>query len=140
MSSLPPFNPTDDDLVVWLLHHQDAHRVLAAAALPGLGGCWLDAAASPEVEAVVAPAVVHREPGATPEALAGAITAWVRGGRGNAVLVAAPEVLDGTLRSLLQLPPGHGELVFLPGALSSVQLLRRRAMLRHLNQGQALRP
>lgn len=121
MSSLPPFNPTGEDRLVWMLHIEGAAGLLATSTLPGLGRCWLDRAVSVEVEAAVA----------------GAITASVRAGDGNALLVARPALLEGVLRTLLELPPGHGTLVFIPGALTTVQLLRRRAMLRHLNQGAA---
>ena len=62
----------------------------------------------------------------------------VRAAEGE-ITVIAPE---GTLQALvLDLVGGHegmARLRFLPGALSQVQLLRDRAVVRHLNLGRAI--
>ena len=133
MSALPPYNPEAADSRVFMLPAGGAEDAIPGlmAGLGGVRACYADSEGltlalaqlfGPQVRAGLLP------PG-------GAI---VPEGDGDVLVVAAPDRLEAILRGLLKAPPGTAGFRFVPGALTEVQLIDGRALVRHLNQGRAI--
>ena len=114
MSSLPPYNPDRSQRSLWLLN--------AATSVPERRLLMQSVGSSEIVGMTDGAALLERA-----RAAAGEIT------------VVAPEaMLQALVLELVGGRAGMARLRFLPGALSQVQLLRDRAVIRHLNLGRAL--
>jgi hypothetical protein len=114
MSSLPPYNPDRSERSLWLLN--------AATS----------ASQRQRLLEVVGPSEVV-EAGDAAELMERVRVA------GDEITVVAPEAaLQALVLDLVGGRKGMARLRFLPGALSQVQLLRDRAVVRHLNLGRAV--
>lgn len=69
---------------------------------------------------------------------AAALLERARAAAGEITVVAPEAMLQALVLELVGGRAGMATLRFLPGALSQVQLLRDRAVIRHLNRGRAL--
>jgi hypothetical protein len=114
MSSLPPYNPDRSERSLWLLNA--ATSVSERRQLLGsVGPCEV-------VEASRAAGLAER----------------VRAAEGEIAVIAAEATLQALVLELVGGHEGTAMLCFLPGALSQVQMLRDRSVVRHLNIGRAV--
>jgi len=111
VSALPPYNPQPTESRLWLVN--DA---TPAADLEHL----LEYAAGAEPVATDDPVELRR---------------LLQASTGDLVLVAPEERLQTIVLALIGGRPGMARLRFLPGAISQVQVLSGRAVVRHLNRG-----
>jgi hypothetical protein len=114
MSSLPPYNPDRSERSLWLVHvatSASQRRRLLESVGP-----------SEVVEAGDAAGLMER----------------VRAAEGDIMVIAAEATLHALVLDLVGGHEGTARLRFLPGALSQVQFLRDRAVVRHLNVGRAV--
>ena len=111
MSSLPPYNPSRSERVLWLVNRgtpEGAMRTLLASVPP-------------------AERVDSDDPGE--------LFALIEATSADMVVVAAEEALQSLVLTLIGGRPGTARLRFLPGAVSQLQMLSGQAVLRHLNRG-----
>ena len=114
MSALPPYNPPPSGHRLWLLNSEtpadDLERLLDST-------CGAE-----RVERVATdnPAEIRR---------------LLEASDGDLVMVAPEETLQSVVLALIGGKPGMARLRLLPGAVSQVQVLSGRAVVRHLNLG-----
>src|ERR1700682_1626127 len=109
MSSLPPYNPDRSERSLWLLN---------VATSASQRRRFMESVGPSEVgEAKGGNGLVER----------------VRAAEGEITVVAAEATLQTLVLELVGGHEGMARLCFLPGALSQVQILRERAVVRHLN-------
>ena len=108
---MPPYNPAPSERRLWLLSSdtpaEDQERLTASTGIS---------------------AVMRLSDGA-------GLVERVRALQEDAVLVAPPAVLAALVLELVGGRAGTARLRFVPGALSQMQMLSDRAVLRHLNLG-----
>lgn len=114
MSALPPYNPPPTDRSLWLVNSEtpadDLQRLLDSAG----AGEGAERVATDDL------AELRR---------------ILEAGDGDLVMVAPEETLQAVVLALIGGKPGMARLRFLPGAVSQVQVLSGRAVVRHLNLG-----
>ncbi len=111
MSALPPYNPPPKQSRLWLVNSETAEADLERL---------LESAAGAEPVATDDTAELRR---------------LLEASAGDLVLVAPEEKLEAVVLALIGGRPGMARLRFLPGAISQVQVLSGRAVVRHLNRG-----
>jgi hypothetical protein len=111
VSALPPYNPPPTESRLWLLNSETSDADLERL---------LGSAAGAEPVATDDPAELRR-----------LLEASAR----DLLLVASEEKLQEVVLALIGGRPGMARLRFLPGAISQVQVLSGRAVVRHLNRG-----
>lgn len=114
MSSLPPYNPDRSERSLWLLNAATSASERQPL-LESLGPSEI-------VEASDSAGLLER----------------VRAAAGEIVVVAPEATLQALVLELVGGRAGMARLRILPGALSQVQMLRDRAVVRHLNLGRAV--
>ena len=114
MSSLPPYNPDRSERSLWLIN--------AATSLAERRRLLESVGPSEIVEARDAIGLVER----------------VRASVGEVVVVAPEAALQALVLELVGGKAGMATLCFSAGALSQVQVLSDRAVVRHLNLGRAV--
>ena len=132
MSALPPYNPGPGENLVFLLP-VTAPSDLPASLPPHTAG-WT--AAFVDDPALSAPVAVLC-PGCEPEVVSGSAGPDVPVDGWTAV-IGQPAFVEGALRRVMGMPAGTARFVVRVRALSIVQLLPGRAILKHLNAGYAL--
>lgn len=111
MSSMPPYNPAPSERRLWLLSSEtpagDRERLTVSTGISAV------------LQVSDGTGLVER----------------VRALQEDVVLVAPPAVLEMLVLELVRGGAGRARLRFVPGALSQVQMLSDRTVLRHLNLG-----
>jgi hypothetical protein len=114
MSSLPPYNPDRSERSLWLLN--------VATSPPQRRRLMASVGPSEVVEASDATGLEER----------------VRAANREITVVAREATLEALVLALVGGHEGMARLRFAPGALSQVQMLPDRAVVRHLNLGRAV--
>ena len=136
MSSLPPYNPAPGRRLVWLLNRDGvAHALLACGPeLESAATGWVDDEARRDDLAAQVSGAAWRLLPADAAELEG-VAREIRGAAGSSIAVAAEAILHPLLCVLLDLPADRARFRFIPGKVTTAQLLDDRAVIRHLNQG-----
>ncbi|HEV1998215.1 MAG TPA: hypothetical protein VGR61_08820 [Candidatus Dormibacteraeota bacterium] len=132
MSSLPPYNPSGVENLVWFVPvgtPDDLPTSLPQHAVGWTAAFLDDQALVAGVSTLCPGAALKVDPGPGPLDIPG---------DGWSAVLGQPAFVERALRRVMGMPDGTARFVVMIGALSLVQLLPGRAVLKHLNAGQAL--